>query len=108
MAWLMKRFDVYLVELNPAVGSEMCKTRPCVIVSPNQLNHSNIVIIAPMTSTQRQNLWRVPIFFNGINGNVVLDQIRSVDTRRLVNCWGTLEQTEGKQILKTLRKIFDE
>lgn len=108
MARPMKRFDVYLVDLNPTIGSEICKTRPCVIVSPDTLNSSNMAIIVPMTSTQRKNLWRIPIVFNSVNGDVVPDQIRSVDTGRLVKHWGNLEETDGKKILKILRKIFDE
>lgn len=65
-------------------------------------------IVVPMTSTQRKNLWRIPVVFNSLHGDVVLDQIRSVDIGRLVKHWGSLEDIDGKQILKILRKFFDE
>jgi mRNA interferase MazF len=104
----MKRFDVYLIDLNPTTGSELYKTRPCVIVSPNSLNYSNMIIVVPMTSTRRKGPWRIPIVFDRTEGDIVLDQIRSVDTKRLIKHWGALQKDEGTQILSALRAVFSE
>lgn len=81
----VKRFEVYLVNLDPTVGSEIQKTRPCVVVSPDEMNrHIRTVIVAPMTTTHRQYPTRVACCFRGKDGQVVLDQLRTVDKERLV------------------------
>ena len=80
-----QRFDVYLVNLDPTVGSEIKKTRPCVIVSPNEMNnHISTIIVAPLTSKLRNYPTRVPCRVEGKQGQIVLDQIRTVDKSRLV------------------------
>ena len=103
----MKRFDVYLVQLNPTVGSEIQKTRPCVIISPDEMNDNiNTVIIAPMTTKGNLYPTRIPCEFQGKEGKVVLDQIRTVDKTRLVKKLGTLITSEQEQILSTLAQMF--
>lgn len=82
----ISRFEVYSVTLDPTQGSEIKKTRPCVVISPNEMNHFiKTVIIAPMTTKGQNFPTRVPIEFNGKAGFVVLDQIRTVDKSRLKN-----------------------
>lgn len=107
MARTIDRFDVYLIDLNPTLGSEISKIRPCVIVSPNQLNRSNMVIAVPMTSTRRYSSWRIPVVFNNVEGDAALDQIRAVDEERLIKYWGPLDQKIGYNLLKKLQSMFE-
>jgi len=101
------RFDVYLVSLDPTVGSEIKKTRPCLIVSPDEMNrHIRTVIIAPMTTKGRQYPTRVPCRFRGKAGQVVLDQIRTVDAERLVRKLGRLDADTGIKVLAVLGEMF--
>lgn len=101
------RFDVYLVNLDPTVGSEIKKTRPCLIVSPDEMNrHIRTVIIAPMTTKGRQYPTRVPCRFRGKAGQVVLDQIRKVDAVRLVRKLGRLDADTAAQVLGVLGEMF--
>ena len=101
------QFDIYLVPLDPTVGSEIQKTRPCVIVSPNEMNFGiATVIIAPLTSAQRPYATRVPCQFQGKNGQVALDQLRTVDKTRLVKRLGKLERETSRQVLRTLLEMF--
>ena len=101
------RFDVYLVSLDPAVGGEIKKTRPCLIVSPDEMNrHIRTVIIAPMTTKGRQYPTRVACRFRGKAGQVVLDQIRTVDAARLVRKLGRLDVDTGAKVLGVLGEMF--
>jgi len=101
------RFDVYLIRLDPTVGSEIKKTRPCLIVSPDEMNHHiRTVIIAPMTTKGRQYPTRVPCRFRGKTGQVVLDQIRTVDAARLVRKIGRLDVATGAKVLAVLDEMF--
>ncbi len=101
------RFDVYLVSLDPTVGSEIKKGRPCLIVSPDEMNrHIRTVIIAPMTTKGRQYPTRVPCRFRGKAGQVVLDQIRTVDASRLVRKLGRLDTVMGAKVLGVLGEMF--
>ncbi len=85
MGVVVDRFDIYIVSLDPTHGSEIKKTRPCVVISPDEMNYNiNTVIIAPMTSSSKKYPTRVPIEFQGKKGQVVLDQIRTVDKVRLI------------------------
>src|SRR5215213_4608129 len=87
-----KRFGVYLVSLDPTVGSEIQKTRPCVVVSPDEMNrHIRTVIVAPMTTGGQAYPTRVACTFQGKRGQVVLDQIRTVDTTRLIRRLGAID-----------------
>ena len=88
---VVKRFEVYLVNLDPTIGSEIKKTRPCVMVSPDEMNrHISTVIVAPMTTKGTAYPTRVKCKFEGKTGLVVLDQLRTVDKRRLVKQLGQL------------------
>src|SRR5438270_12840473 len=109
MGVVMHRFDVYLVNLDPTVGSEIQKTCPCVVVSPDEMNrHIATVIIAPMTTQGRAYPTRVPCHFQGKEGQVVLDQLRTVDKIRLVKHLGRLTADEQQAVLAALAELFAE
>jgi mRNA interferase MazF len=104
---VIKRFDVYLVTLDPTVGSEIRKTRPALIVSPDEMNrHIRTVIIAPLTTRGRGYPTRVPCRFQGKAGQVVLDQLRAVDRARLVKKLGRLSRRASQQVLDVLQEMF--
>ncbi len=106
---VVRRFDVYLVNLDPTVGSEIQKTRPCAVVSPDESNkHIATVIIAPMTTRGTTYPTRVLCEFQGKDGQVVLDQLRTVDKARLVRRLGRLRASEQKQVLAVLAEMFKE
>ena len=103
----VRRFDVYLVNLDPTLGSEIKKTRPCVVVSPDEMNrHIRTVIVAPMTSTRREYPSRVNITFQRRRGQVVLDQIRTADKSRLVKKLGRLPETRAREVAGALVDMF--
>jgi len=104
----MKQYDVYLVCLDPTMGHEMKKTRPCVVISPDEMNDSiSTVIIAPMTTKGRNYPTRVPCTFQGKTGEVVLDQLRTVDKTRLVKRLGRLDATTSDAVLAVLAEMFE-
>lgn len=104
---VIRRFDVVLVELDPAAGSEIKKRRPCVVVSPDEMNrHLRTVILAPMTTASRTYASRVACRFKGKAGQVALDQIRSVDKSRLVRKLGALSESESTLVLQTFSEMF--
>jgi len=103
----VKRFEVYLVALDPTLGSEIQKTRPCVVISPDEMNRFlKTAIIAPLTTKGREYPTRVPCSFQGKDGLVVLDQIRTVDKLRLVKRLGIIDEDTGHQILDVLQEMF--
>ncbi len=102
----INRFDIYLVKLNPTIGSEIQKTRPCIIISPKEMNILNTVIIAPMTSKGFDFIFRPKINFDGKNGLVLLDQIRTVDKSRFVKRIGVVDVEKSKEISLMLVEIF--
>ena len=103
----INRFEVYLVRLDPTVGSEIKKTRPCLVVSPNEMNHRiRTVIVAPMTTKGQAYPSRVPCRFQGKSGLVVLDQIRTTDHVRLVKRLGRLDRKTSGQVLNVLQEMF--
>jgi mRNA interferase MazF len=105
---MVAQFDVYLVAFDPTLGSEIKKTRPCIIVSPNEMNrHLNTVIIAPLTSTIKNYPTRVNLTFQEKHGQVVLDQIRTVDNRRLVKKLGIISGKTKLSISKLLIEMFE-
>jgi len=92
---VVKQYDIHLVCLDPTIGQEIKKTRPCLIISPNEMNkHISTVMIAPLTTKSRAYPTRVPVKVKGKNGWVVLDQIRTIDKKRLIKKIGKL--TNGK------------
>lgn len=106
---VVKRFEVYLVNLDPTVGSEIKKTRPCLIVSPDEMNrHIATVIIAPMTTKGRNYPTRVSCKFEGKSGQVVLDQLRTVDKKWLVKKLGRIDKKTQQLVLSTLAEMFAE
>jgi mRNA interferase MazF len=105
----MLRGEVHLVRLDPTLGSEIQKTRPCVIVSPDELNeHLRTVVIAPMTTSGHAYPWRIRCRFQKRSGYVVLDQIRTVDRERLVKRLGALTTATISEVLGGLREMFAE
>src|SRR5262245_61137724 len=103
MAVVVKRFDLFLINLDPTLGSEIQKTRPCVIISPDEMNRNiNTVIVAPMTTKGKAYPTRVPYRFQGKQGLIVLDQIRTVDKVRLVKRVGHLESHAQAKVLTVL------
>jgi mRNA interferase MazF len=109
MGMVIKRFEVYLVNLDPTVGSEIQKSRPCLVISPDEMNvHISTVIIAPMTTMGRDYPTRVQCQFQGKDGQIVLDQIRTVDKSRLVKRLGVIDHEIQKQVLGMLTEMFAE
>lgn len=105
----VKRFDVYLVALDPTVGSETQQTRPCLVISPDESNrHITTVIIAPMTSSGQPYPTRIACRFGGKNGLIVLDQLRTVDKTRLVKHLGRVMAAEQEAVLARLAEMFAE
>jgi len=106
---LIARGNVYLVSLDPTRGSEIKKTRPCLVVSPNELNaHLRTVIVAPMTTGGHAYPWRPACRFQNRSGFVALDQLRTVDTDRLVKLLGRLDAATVLTVLHHLREMFEE
>lgn len=104
-----RRFEVYLVNLDPTAGSEIKKTRPCLIISPDEMNdHIATVIIAPMTTKGRDYPTRVNCQFEAKDGQIVLDQIRTVDKSRLVKKLGKIGADTQKEVLAVLQEMFAE
>lgn len=107
MGVVAARFDVFLVNLDPTVGSEIKKTRPCVIVSPDEMNRFiRTVIIAPLTSKGRSYPTRVACRFDKKDGQVVLDQLRTVDKTRLIKKLGRLDKDTQQGVLDGLAEMF--
>lgn len=109
MAVEVKRFDVWLVNLDPTTGSEIKKTRPCLVMSPDEMNrHIATVIVAPMTTKDRPYPTRVPCRFRGKAGQIVLDQLRTVDKARLVARLGHIGTQAQQATLAILAAMFAE
>jgi mRNA interferase MazF len=109
MGVVIRRFDVYLVALDPTIGHEIKKTRPCAVISPDEMNaYISTVIVAPMTTKGRPYPTRIPCRFKRKSGQVVLDQIRTIDKARLVRKLGSLTSDTQKDILSALSEMFAE
>ena len=107
MDMVISRFTVHLVRLAPTVGSEMAKTRPCVVISPDEMNRQlNTLIVAPLTSTQKKYASRVQCRFAGKSGQIALDQLRTVDRSRLVKQLGNLDASTAAKVVNTLLEMF--
>jgi mRNA interferase MazF len=107
MDMALNRFDIHLVSLDPTIGHEIRKTRPCVIVSPDEMNHHiSTVIVAPMTTKGRPYPTRVTCRFKGKPGQIVLDQIRTVDAARLVKKLGRVDEKTAGSTLRVLAEMF--
>ena len=104
---VVNRFDVFLISLDPTRGSEIRKTRPCLVISPDEMNdHIRTVIVAPMTTKGRTYPSRVSCTFQGKRGQVVLDQIRTVDRTRMVRRLGTVSAGVQNEVLDALQEMF--
>lgn len=104
---VINRFEVYLVNLDPTVGAEIRKTRPAVVLSPNEMNHHiQTVIIVPLTTKGRDYPTRIGCVFDGRSGQIVLDQIRTIDKSRLVKRLGFLDDETQVLVLERLRELF--
>jgi mRNA interferase MazF len=102
-----RKFDVWQVDLNPTRGSEIAKMRPCVVVSPNEMNVAvRTIIVAPLTSTRRNWAFRPKVNFGGVEGDCAIDQLRSVDRTRLVKRLGQLGETDAKRVSNYLIALF--
>lgn len=103
------RFEIYLINLDPTIGSEIKKTRPCLIISPDELNNNiATLIVAPLTSTIRNYPTRVTCKVQGKQGQIVLDQIRTVDKKRLIKKIDSLQKSTQKKVLAILNEMFSE
>lgn len=103
----VRRFEVLLISLDPAQGSEIKKTRPCLVISPDEMNrHIRTVIVAPMTTTVRDYPTRVTVEFQGKEGQIVLDQIRTVDKKRLTKKLGEISSTAREEVTTVLQEMF--
>jgi mRNA interferase MazF len=109
MGMVVKRFDVWLINLDPTIGSEIQKTRPCVVISPDEMNRKiATAIVAPMTTKGKPYPTRILCQFAGKEGLIVLNQIRTVDKTRLVKYLGCINEDEQKSVLATLAEMFAE
>ena len=107
MAMVVKRFDIYLVNLDPTLGSEIQKTRPCLVISPDEMNRNiRTVIIAPMTSAQKEYPTRVSCTFQKKKGQIVLDQLRTIDKTRLIKKLGTIDSKDQLEVISILQQLF--
>jgi len=104
---MVKRFDVWLVDLNPTKGREINKTRPCVVISPNEMSALSTVLMAPMTTKGLEFPCRIKCRFKGKSGLILLDQIRAVDKSRLVKKLGTISAKTQVEFCSCLQEMFE-
>ena len=103
----LKQYQIALVNLDPTIGSEMKKTRPCVIISPNEMNkYLQTIVVAPMTSSSKTYPTRVEINHDNKKGWIVLDQIRTIDRQRIIKVLGNLTEKETTKVKQVLRETF--
>lgn len=103
----MSQYDIVLVNLDPTVGSEIQKTRPCVIVSPNEINHNlQTLVVSPMTTSSRKYPTRVEVKHNGKTGWIAIDQIRTIDKVRVIKTLGTLNKSEILEVKSVIKETF--
>lgn len=103
----VSRFQVWLVSLNPTKGREINKTRPCVVISPNEMTALSTVLVAPMTTKGFDFPCRIKCNFKGKNGLVLLDQIRAVDKSRLVKKLGSMDKNAQIELCNALKELFE-
>ena len=107
MGVVINQYDVFLINLDPTIGHEIKKTRPCLVISPNEMNHTiRTVIIAPMTTKSRAYPTRIPVQFEGKTGWIVLDQIRTVDSLRLIKKLGSITKKEVIQVKAVIKEML--
>jgi len=107
MAMVVNRFDVYLINLDPTVGSEIKKNRPCLIISPDEMNrHIRTVIVAPMTTAGKEYPTRISCTFKKKKGQIVTDQIRTIDKSRLIKRLGAIDPNTQLEVIAVLQRLF--
>jgi len=107
MAVVVQRFDVFVINLDPTIGSEIKKARPCLIISPDEMNrHIRTVIVAPMTTAGKDYPTRVPCIFQEKKGQIVLDQIRTIDKSRLIKKLGAIDPQTQVEVISILQRLF--
>ena len=107
MGVVINQYDVFLINLDPTIGHEIKKTRPCLVISPNEMNHTiRTIIIAPMTTKSRSYPTRIPVQFEGKTGWIVLDQIRTVDSLRLIKKLGSITKKEVIQVKAVIKEML--
>lgn len=103
----LKQYSIVLVNLDPTIGSEIKKTRPCVIVSPNEMNkYLNTIVLAPMTTNLKKYPTRVSVKHNGKKGMIAIDQIRTVDKKRIIRVFESLTKSEIKKSKEVIKETF--
>ncbi len=103
----LKQYDIVLINLNPTQGSEINKTRPCVVISPNEMNkYLRTIVIAPMTTASKNYPTRIEIKHNNKIGWIVVDQVRTIDKARIVKKLGILSKPEIKELKSVLKETF--
>ncbi len=103
----IKQYQIWLVNLDPTIGSEIQKTRPCVVISPNEMNrYLKTVIVAPMTTSSRSYPTRVEVKHDNKFGWVVLDQVRTIDKERIIKLFGHLTKSEIKEVKSVLKEML--
>ena len=107
MGMVVNQYNVYLVKLDPTVGHEIKKTRPCLVISPDEMNHNiDTIIVAPMTTKSHSYPTRIPVKFDGKQGWIVLDQLRTVDGIRLVKQLGKITKKEVSEVKKVIKEML--
>jgi len=103
----ISQYQIILVNLNPTIGSEIKKTRPCVVISPNEMNrYLQTIVIAPMTTSSKNYPTRIEIKHDNKTGWIVLDQIRTIDKQRIINVFGPISKTEIKEVKAILKEAY--
>ncbi len=104
---VVNRFDVYLINLDPTVGSEIKKTGPCLIISPDEMKrHIRTIIVAPMTTAGKEYPTRIFCTFKKKKGQIVIDQIRTIDKSRLIKRLGTIDPNTQLEVIAVLQRLF--
>ena len=107
MAMVVNRFDVYLINLDPTIGSEIQRARPCLIISPDEMNrHIRTVIVAPMTTAGKDYPTRISCKFKKKKGQIILDQIRTIDKTRLIKKLGSINPETQLEVVSVLQRLF--
>ncbi len=103
----LRQYQIVLVNLDPTIGSEIKKTRPCVVVSPNEMNkYLKTIVVAPMTTTSRKYPTRIEVKHDRKIGWIVIDQIRTIDKKRIIKCFGELSKPEIKEVKSVIKETF--
>ena len=107
MGMVVNQYNVYLVNLDPTVGHEIKESRPCLVISPDEMNHNiDTIIVAPMTTKSHSYPTRIPVKFDGKQGWIVLDQIRTVDSIRLVKHLGKITKKDVSEVKRVIKEML--